>query len=232
MPAVRLLIQVPDVGSYMLAAHKFPVLVYTDPPDATVTASVEAQAGDTIAFAASGAAFGPFTQIVWVDGLPQDKCRVVDIVATKAGLDPGGDKCSLRRHSPVRVAAGGPPEIAYPTSPPPPVSTNFPAYGYIDPPTTTVVAWLVDASNNTYPGMMMPPGLYNWCFGFQNIPNGSYTLYVQTQPGGNQASVSVTVQSGPPVPAPAPAAPLAKRRPGKPDVVDGVPVASANRSQK
>ena len=196
MSAVRLFVCVPEAGRYMPAQHKFPVLLYVDPPDAQVSVAVESQQGETIPAEVKSQQFGSFTHVVWIDKLPQDKSRALHIVATKSTLDSAGHCCVLRRNAPLRAMGSTTLEVVYPT-PNATVPTNFTTYGYANPPTTTVEAWLADGNGNTYPGTAINPGVYNWCFAFQNIPNGSYTLYVQAVGDGALVTVPITVAAGP-----------------------------------
>lgn len=203
MSSVRLFVHVPEAGRHMPAQHKLPVLVYTDPSDATVVGGVENQPGEAISCTVKDQQFGAFNHILWIDNLPQDKNRALNIVATKGKLDDAGHCCVLRRHAPAKAAAAGATlEVVYPT-PNAQLPPNFTTYGYVDPSTTPVTAWLADGNGNTYPGMAIPPGTYDWCFAFQSIPTGSYNLYVQAADN-IPVVVPITVVAGP-----APAAPAA-----------------------
>lgn len=206
MPAINMLVYVPEVCHRLPKDHKIPLLVYVDQAGTKIDVSVDT--GEPFAKTESTDRYGPFTKIVWIDGLKTKGDRVLKINGSKDGFDPPKEqKCTIKR-DPVDVQSreaikgerGVLPNITSPSDGSS-VPSNFAAWGTVAQGESPCTAWLVDGNNNTYPGMAIPGQPPNsWAFGFQNIPAGAppgtkYTLYVRASTG-DQRTETVYVQTG------------------------------------
>jgi hypothetical protein len=193
MKKVYLFVYLPEVSSSLPKDHKIPALIYVDPPDAEIDVSVDT--GEPFTKTEFVIGYGPFTKIVWIDGLKTPGRRILHINAIKKGFDLADISNTIWRKPSGIEKRDIPPYISYP----PPGGTvppNFAASGTVDPLSAPVAAWLVDGNNNTYPGMAIPSQPGAWCTGFQNIPGGNYTLYVRDKTGAT-TNEQIVVHVGP-----------------------------------
>jgi hypothetical protein len=208
---VSLLVHVPECARFVGAGQKVPVLIYVDPPGAKVDVCVHLHPDCTEKKCPTqDIKLSPYNKIVWIDNLPEKKDHTLCVQASADKLSSAFHRGKIRREfpqnakgkksaaKPLGTDPPEPPTICYPVPPTPPYNlpTNFPSYGFIDPSSDTVTVWLVDGSNNVYPGapVVPPPTPYDWAAAFQGIPTGAYTLYAEDTVTGASSSVSITVQ--------------------------------------
>lgn len=191
---MKLFLSVPPLSEHLPACHCIPVLVFTDPPEADLTATVYPDSGGCTC-TCSEHFFGPF-RIVWIDKVARGETRLVQIEAATSDGGSAVASCTIsRRHDvalkvPVKSdkASYGFPTIVYPQPPPSPVqvAANFTTYGYVNPATAQMSAWVVlSGTTNTISGTAVTPTApYDWAFSFTGLASGTYTLFVQSVGGG------------------------------------------------
>lgn len=206
-PPISLFVQDPQRSRSVPAGRKFPVFIFVDPPDATVTGVVRCHGGTEIPINGTRLQFGSFNQIVLVDHLPNGHGHSLCLKASKAGYADAYHRCKVRRDSTPtkngkkkRSASqgfGGVVDIEFPTGAE--HVNSFVAWGLVDPSTTPLDSWVEvtaasDGSVTTYPGVSMGgmPGICDWSFSYGPFPDGSYKLYVQVDPDGTPSTVTVT----------------------------------------
>jgi hypothetical protein len=193
---MNMLVYLPEAAACLPKDHKVPLLVYVDQADADVSLSATSLLpSDTIQFDQFYDVYGPFLQLYWIAGLTTKGDRIFQIQASKPGFvtccqtltiprDPPGDGFGIAPYITSPTLGGTVPQ-------------NFSAFGTVVTGESPCTAWLVDANNNTYPGMAIPgqpPN--NWAFGFQNIPVGSYKLYAQASTGDQRNEPITVTQQG------------------------------------